>query len=113
MNELGRERLREAAIKNVRQIKFKSFDDDGGYCATGWLAYVNGEMSWTWHQYDLYGRIDGCPECKAKTRSYEDGFGTIIIDSELQLMVHYNNEHGYDWLQIAKAMPVTDDPLKV
>ena len=46
--------------------------------------------------------VDGCPECGADEQTFHPG---APIACEWSLLVHLNNDHGYNFAKIAEIMP--------
>lgn len=90
MNELGRDKLREAALKGVRQIKGRFKDDKGGMCALGVLGMKVGMNE---RKYDL--KIGPDLPCELCHR---------ICDNEAKLIIHLNDDHDLDFLAIANKV---------
>ena len=97
MNERGRQVLIDAAMTGVRQIKYRLTDETGGFCALGILYYALKWAADPTEDFDLGGKVSAC-SC-----------GAQCLRNEADLMVHYNNDHGFDFLTIANKMPVTEE----
>lgn len=99
MNDLARERLREAALKGVPQIKGMYRDPFGGRCALGVLDQEGRLSTTSWQaltefqvRLGLSDELRGCPEC---------GKGPY---TEPGLILHYNDDHDMDFLAIANKL---------
>ena len=93
MKQVAKDVLRQAWMDNVRQIKGRTSDGRGGYCAMGLLDEAKISI------ISLRPKsIQQCPVCFSETYKF-------IIHSEMELVVHYNDDHGYDFAKIAELMP--------
>lgn len=96
MNDLGREKLVEAALKGVRQITGALTDNKGGFCAMGVLGFSSDMTLTTFYNavraYDLSTTIRSCDLC-----------GLNVL-GELKLIPHLNDGHGLDFLTIARKV---------
>ena len=99
MNELARQKLIEAALSGVRQIKGNYTDGRGGFCAMGVLGWADPDKNAIDHvvmmseQYGLIAYAD-CPfECGKSRMAQRD------------LVIHLNDDHDLDFLGIAHKMP--------
>ena len=99
MNDRAREALVAAGLKGVRQIKGALYDPRGGRCAMGVIQEAG---AW---DVSLRRPLDGCPECGAKHQTYH---ASMPIRTEEDLIIHLNNDHGWDFLTIARKVDVTD-----
>ena len=106
MNQLAKDVLRKAWLDGTPQIKGRLFDGQGGMCAWGVLGaalgYTTGitfyaSLSMIRRTYNLLSaRRVPCSFC-AKT--YDEG----------GLLVHWNNDHGFDFGKIAELMSLTEE----
>ena len=108
MNQLAKDALRKAWLDGTPQIRGRLFDSQGGMCAWGVLGAALGCMTevtfWSsvtriYKTYDVqYNRLVPCPSCTE----------THI---ECNLVVHLNNDHGFDFGKIAELMPITEESV--
>jgi hypothetical protein len=64
---------------------------DVGYCATGWLV-----AQYVWEGYTVLDLpVTSCPVC-----GLEQPFWRDLSD----LIIHYNDYHGYTWLDLANKV---------
>ena len=101
MNEQAREALLTAAMNGTPQIKGNLRDLKGGFCAMGVLCDTFGLDNLA-VDAGLNQMVDGCPECGATTQTWHAG---NLIATETSLVIHFNNDHGFDFLTIARKMP--------
>lgn len=109
MNEYGRELLRDAALRGVKQIKYSFTDLKDGYCAMGVLAKA----------VDAKGLLvdtnfsveDFKKDQKVLTETFdlhEDEFRCQICNSlqwsEWDYIEHLNDSHDLDFLAIANKL---------
>lgn len=96
MNDLARQKLIDAALRGVRQIKGRLRDSKGGMCALGALGYRTGEYE-QWmelgHLYEMKEEICDCP--------FSCGLKFLCEGS---LIVHLNDKHDLDFLGIANKL---------
>ena len=96
MNQAAKDALRQAWLDGVPQLVGALYNGRGGYCALG-LVQSTGQPYKAWVGSPWYTRISRCSACRR------------VCVCEGVLMVHYNNDHGFDFGKIAELMP--DDPL--
>lgn len=115
MNERGREALVQAALSGRRQIfgEFHEYQPDGD-CAVGVLHRALGRWHW-WHPIHWFqpvpflaclkkiDRVFGlaqtgavCERCQSPGKSWW---------SEMNLLLHLNDGHRADFLEIARKAP--------
>jgi hypothetical protein len=103
MNQQQADALIDAGMTGVRQLRNRGTDNAGGYCAAA-LLYVRGllgELEKT--------EIAQCPECAA-TRYTDGGQPGVRLRNEMNLIVHLNNDHEWDFISIARKLgPKSDD----
>jgi len=100
MTRAAREALIQAALDGVPQLIGRLFDGRGGYCALGVLEKLSDE------QTGLSTPVNACPICGATEETYHNGYE---IRNEGALLVHYNNDHLFDFLTCANKMPVSEE----
>ena len=107
MNEAGRNALRQAALRGVKQIIGNYSDTAGGRCALGVLADAHrNAMYHDFRPFGLHVLIGACPLCGATTISGQQKFP---IAAEHHLVAHMNDDHHLDFLGIAEKMPVSEE----
>lgn len=102
MNELGRDKLRAAALAGVPQIKEKLYWG-AGRCAIGVLTDV-GE---TWNENEnIHQRLDlvGISSYPGPERSYVCSLCDRGFKAEALLIIHLNDDHELDFLAIANKL---------
>jgi hypothetical protein len=105
MNHAAASALIQAQLNGVRQIKWRTRDGEGGRCATAVLNEAGLMEPLTKR------KIEACPECGAtstETAGALTGYRIPIrIVDEATLVVHLNNDHGWDFIKIARCL---EDP---
>lgn len=101
MNEKAIAALVDAAMRGVRQIRYRLNDNQGGFCAVGVISAANAQWS---GMYDK--RFHGCPFCGI----LNDAYYKMPIHSEAVLIIHLNNDHEWDFLTIARKMESLSTP---
>ena len=98
MNQQARDVLRQAWLDGVPQIFNRRSDSKGGYCVAGvlWDLYHV-----SWHNYK---EVSSCPVC-GTTKYTNAGIPNHLLRTEVDLLVHYNNDHKFDFGKIAEIMP--------
>jgi hypothetical protein len=94
MNDKGREALVKAALDGVEQT-FGAFMQDEKRCAVGVLMEAAGNpqfLSAVNVSFDLRDGPQACPACD------ESGW------SEMNLIMHLNDAHRFDFLTIARKL---------
>ena len=90
-----RDVFRQAAVDGTRQLIGRLQDADGGYCAAGLI------LKKPWLSESLYkAKIAGCHLCGAVTQAFHKD---APIHYGWDLLVHFNNDHRLDWLELAKV----------
>lgn len=99
MKDIAREILIQAGLTGVKQIFGNFHDGSSGYCALGVLGYDNGDYLNHALLDQKYGLIAPafCPECG------------ILAGMEFELIAHLNDSHEFDFLTIARKMPVSEE----
>ena len=97
MNQAAKDALRKAWLDGVRQIKGGLYDGEG-FCALGVLWDLMGRPS-TNLDKDMNTRFGLCADPK---RCPNCGYA---IGNEFRLIIHMNDEHGFDFAKIAGLMP--------
>src|SRR5262245_45302156 len=111
MNQEAADALVAAGLAGMRQIKGALTDLKGGFCALGLLQRA-GIFDET-----LFEPVDQCPECGART-TWSSGTGispsgeirvndirlSLDICVERDLIIHLNNDHGMDFIGIARKL---------
>ena len=103
MNELARQKLIEAALSGVRQIKGRYHDDDGGRCAMGVLGVRSSEIGQQ-SNVDQVCKTYGVGIHSDDERLPCPGCGRMYV-AEIVLIIHLNDDHDLDFLEIAHKMP--------
>ena len=101
MNDIARQKLIDAALAGVRQIKGKYADDEGGLCALGVLGMREHHIL-HWEERIREAGLDpsiayACPHgCKSESKKGLFGEGGLVV--------HLNDKHDYDFLAIANKL---------
>ena len=98
MNASAAAALVKAAMDGVPQIKGQLFSPNGGRCAMGVLWDAGLALR---GRAGLDHEVAGCPECGATTQMWNAG---DPINTERDLVVHLNNDHGWGFLDIASKL---------
>ena len=98
MNARAAEALYDAERKGVKQITGIAWDGRGGYCAMGWLT---ARLGYGGLEQTFHGPIAACPLCGATKQTLHRG---SPINDEWSLIVHYNNDHGLTFAEIARKL---------
>ena len=94
MNDLGKDRLVEAALNGVPQITGR-YATEAGFCALGVLGIREEEMG-VGQFCAKYGLSMARINCLTCNRSFLH---------EFDLVIHMNDDHGMDFLTIARKLP--------
>ena len=90
-----RDVFRQAAVDGTRQLIGRLQDGAGGYCAMGLIRKK------PWLSGSLFkAKIAGCHLCGAVTQTFHTG---APIRDGWDLLVHLNNDHRLEWLELAKV----------
>ena len=87
-----RDAFRDAALKGIKQLYGSLRDGQGGFCAVGWLMHCETKNYPT-------RSVNKCYLCGV-TRHGKHNFEINDADT---LLVHFNNDHKFDWLELAKV----------
>lgn len=97
MKERVANALYEAERKGVKQIKWWMNDGEGGHCAMGAIEAALGS------QEDLneVRAVQPCPLCGVTEQQSQARYP---LDREGRLIVHFNNDHGLTFGEIARKL---------
>ena len=106
MNDLARDTLTQAALHGVRQIRNAFTDDAGGLCALGVLGFrgkgfIDDCNQRLFHKYGIEPRLSVVREWHACPVD-----GCHSMHSEVVLISHLNDDHGWTFLDIANKFYV-------
>ena len=113
MNQEARDKLVEAELQGVKQIRGQLGEQGKAQCAMGVLfyalvsrGYVFTRKSWVAE----YGLDKHAPACPFMDTELENRECLTLLVNEAQLVVHLNDDHELSFLDIARKFP---EPIDV
>ena len=91
----------QADRSGIQQLRNKARDEHGNVCAGQYILDHSSVWNILYHTY-----IEKCPECGSETFTSGTTPHRTLFNMAC-LIVHYNNDHQWDWLTIARKLPMS------